>query len=370
MRIMIYQPRVSYYIGGGEIYPLQIAKFFSKMGHDVSILTTKAKYIKQSEYFKNFVNQNKNIHIEYLELDLDFKNIYEELPGMNQQRWDKESLWVARKAYEFFLKNHYDIISVHYVLDALAIPFNCKGVLHLHGAPKQISDLCKIVLEKQKNLIAVSQVVKTKWLDLGVKSNIEISTNAIDENIFYPKVIFKDIDVLFVGRLIEIKGVQYLLKALKKLQKKGLYPKLVIIGDGPFKKELLKLVNNLQIKNQIKFCGIVSQEMLVRSYQSAKCVVLPSYEKEGIMSTLLEAAACRLPIITTKGTSMAEFAGVNRNALLVNPCDADDLCDKIYTILTNDKLADRISNNAYDEVISHYSWISKSKELIDLYKRF
>ena len=100
MKILIYQPRVSYFTGGGEVYPLQNAKFFAKMGHDVTILTTKASFLKSSEYFTNFIKENKNVKIDYLELDENFKYIYDEPAGINWTRWDKESLWVSRLAYQ------------------------------------------------------------------------------------------------------------------------------------------------------------------------------------------------------------------------------------------------------------------------------
>lgn len=91
MKILIYQPRASYYTGGGEVYPLQNAKFFDKLGHDVTLLTTKASFIKQSDYFKNFLKECPGVKIEYLELNDKFKDIYDEVPGVDWLRWDKES---------------------------------------------------------------------------------------------------------------------------------------------------------------------------------------------------------------------------------------------------------------------------------------
>ncbi len=69
MKILVYQPRASYFVGGGEIYPLQNIKFFSKFGYDVTLLTTKASFIKPSSYFENFIKENSNVKIEYIELD-------------------------------------------------------------------------------------------------------------------------------------------------------------------------------------------------------------------------------------------------------------------------------------------------------------
>lgn len=332
MRILIYQPRISYFIGGGEIYPIQTAKFFSILGHDVSILTTRASFITPSDYFLNFVEENPKIKIEYLDLDENYRSIYQEPAGINWERWDSESLWIARLAYEFLCHNKYDIVSTHCVIDSYAIPFDQKHVLHLHGTPSELNYACKLILPKKKNLIAVSLKVAEKWKKLGVYEKIKISTNAIDENVFFKDEKAKrNLDLLFVGRLIPIKGVQYILKALKLLKDNyNLSPIFTIVGDGPYKNELLDLAKSLKIDKQVIFKGLVYHKELVNLYQNAKIAVLPSYDKEGIMTTLLEAASCGTPSITTKGTSMEEFAQNNKNALLVNPSDETDLCEKIY----------------------------------------
>lgn len=368
MKILIYQPRVSYYTGGGEVYPLQTAKFFAKLGHDVTILTTKADYIKFSDYFLNFVDDNPNVKIEYLELDNNYKFIYDIPAGMNWERWDLESLYVARPAYNFLTNHKYDIVACHCVIDTLAVPFDQKHVLHLHGSPTELNYVCKLILQKEKNIIAVSNDVATKWKDLGVYSKMRICTNAIDDTIFVPTNNKRNNDLLFVGRLIEIKGISYILEAISTLKLKyNLILYLQIIGDGPLKNQLKEQVKDLDIEKQVIFNGLVSNEFLLKSYQNSKIAVLPSYQKEGILSTLLEAAACATPSITTKGTSMEEFAKNNQNALLVNPKDSLDLAEKIFQLYTDNKLYTKIQKNAYNEVKTNYVWLEKAKELINLY---
>ncbi|MCK9575427.1 MAG: glycosyltransferase family 4 protein [Clostridia bacterium] len=370
MKILIYQPRVSYFTGGGEIYPLQSAKFFAKLGHDVTILTTRATFLIPSNYFVDFINSNKNVKINYLDLDENFKDIYDEPAGINWLRWDRECLWVARLAYQYISNHKFDIVAVHSVVDALAVPFGQKHVLHLHGTPLEINYICKLILEKEKNLIAVSNKVANKWINFGAYPKIKISTNAIDDSVFFPSPNLKrDIDLLFVGRLIPIKGVQYILQALKILKdKNNLTPNISIVGDGPYKDDLKKLSKELSVDKQVEFCGFVSQNDLIKAYQRSKIAVLPSYDKEGIMSTLLEAASCGTPAITTRGTSMEEFAKDNKNALLVEPENAVDLSNKIYKLLTNIELVNKITENAFNTVKSEYIWSTKAQQLIEFYK--
>ena len=219
MKILVYQPRVSYFLGGGEVYPLQAIKFFCKDGHDVTLLTTKAKFLKQSDYFKEFLKNTPNLKVEYLELDDNFKSIYDVPAGSDWTRWDRESLWVSRLAYQYIDKHDFDIIAIHNVMDTLAVPFGKKHILQLHGAPKEINYICQLILERENKLIAVSKNVADKWIGFGASPNMVISTNAIDGTIFYPRDdLERDIDLLFVGRLIPIKGVQTILKALKILK--------------------------------------------------------------------------------------------------------------------------------------------------------
>lgn len=370
MKILIYQPRVSYFTGGGEVYPLQNARFFAQLGHEVTILTTKATFLTPSDYFIDFMNHNKKVKVEYLELDNNFKDIYQEPAGIDWTRWDRESLWVSRLAYRYISESNFDIIAIHNVIDSLAVPFGYKHVLHLHGTPSELNYICKLILEKEKNLIAVSKKVANKWIELGAYPKMKIVTNAIDDTVFTSNPeIKKEIDLLFVGRLIPIKGVQYILQALKILKEKyALTPNFSIIGDGPYKEELMSLAQQLGIDNQTKFYGLVSKEVLIKSYQSARIAVLPSYDKEGILSTLLEAASCGTPAITTKGTSMEEFAKQNQNALLVEPESAEDLSEKIYKLLTDNKLSDEIAQNALETVRKEYTWLSKAKQLIEIYQ--
>lgn len=372
MKILIYQPRVSYFLGGGEVYPLQNARFFAKLGHNVTILTTRAPFLKECDYFIDFVKNNKDVKIEYLDLDDNFKDIYDEPAGINWRRWDRECLWVARLGYEYIRKHKFDVVCVHAVIDALAVPFNQKHVLHLHGSPLEINYICELILEKEKNLIAVSNKVANKWIEFGAHPEIKICTNAIDDSVFFPDpTVEKDTDLVFVGRLIPIKGVQHILEALKILKDNyNLHLTFSVVGDGPYKEQLEKLTEQWGLEKQVTFHGTVSQEQLIKAYRSAKIAVLPSFDKEGIMSTLLEAVSCGTPAITTKGTSMEEFAKNNENALLVEPESATDLSDKIYQLLTDKKLASRLRENGLKAVKEQYLWLAKAKQLINLYEEF
>lgn len=101
MKIAVYQPRISYYVGGGEVVPLQMAKYFSKHKHDVTIVTSHHPE-GNSDYFGSFLKANSNIKTLYLELPKTLKWIYEEKPGTSQLRWDYEAVHVGRLVKQGF----------------------------------------------------------------------------------------------------------------------------------------------------------------------------------------------------------------------------------------------------------------------------
>ena len=93
----------------------------------------------------------------YLDLDESYKDIYDVTPGINWERWDNESLFVSRMAYEYIDKHkEYDFISTHNIIDSLAIPSQRNHVLHLHGYPLELNYICKLILDRETNLLADS----------------------------------------------------------------------------------------------------------------------------------------------------------------------------------------------------------------------
>jgi len=83
MKIAIYQPRISYYVGGGEVVPLEMAKYFASHGHDVTIVTSKTP-MGFSEYFDSYRRQNHKIKFVYLKPCKSIEWIYKIKPGTSQ----------------------------------------------------------------------------------------------------------------------------------------------------------------------------------------------------------------------------------------------------------------------------------------------
>jgi len=357
MKIAIYQPRVSYYVGGGEVVPLEHAKHLSLRRHDVTLLTTRAPFIKESGLFVDFKKNNPKVNVQYIDVPTSLKRIYDVRPGLDWSRWHDESFHVGRLAQEWFGKNRFDVIALHNVVDSVAVPVGSKSVMHLHGYPRDLGDLQRVCLAIPDAYLAVSRFIKEKWLEFGVVKKCGIAHNGIDSEKFKMNDNGKiEFDVVYAGRLLPIKGVEYLLEAVAHLHDKGVVARTAIIGDGPDRGRLETIVNKYRIDNAVSFLGKVSDARLLEVYQRSKVAVLPSYDREGVLTTMLEAAACGLPTITTTACSMNEFLTDEVNGLLVKPKDSKLLAKAIKRMLTDDKFRRAMGIAARKKTEAAWPW--------------
>jgi len=370
MNIAIYQPRASYYVGGGEVVTLEQAHFLTLHGHSVTLVTTKAPFIKESEYFKKFRIKNKNIKIIYINVPEYYKWIYSILPGTNWYRWHLESLCIGQLALRYFLSCGFDVVAVHNVLDIISIPGKQKSVMHLHGYPPHADSIHEACLALPNRLIADSEYIKRQWQSMVKLNRCVVATNGVRSDCFVPNsTALKQYDILYVGRLIAIKGVDYLIKAVAKLRKQWPDIRVAIVGIGPEKGSLEKLTKKLRLSRWVKFIGYVDSNDLLSFYNAARIAVFPSYDREGILTTMLEAASCGLPIITTTACSMHEFLHNRKTGLLVQPRNSSALSRAILEMHHNKKLWCRLGAVARKEIVAGWDWDIKIKAVEKIYEK-
>lgn len=374
MNILIYQPRCSYYVGGGEVVALEQARFFQMSGHKVTILTTKTPFIDESGYFKEFKENNNAISIEYIELDKSFANIYTQDSGINWKRWDLESYYVGLKSRAMLgsLEEKHDTTIFHGVADTIAANNIKKSVLYLHGYPDTENYFQNICLYGATNMIAVSHRIKREWIKLANLNpeNIAVQHNGIDTSNFYPEENVKKIfDFLYIGRLVEIKGVQYIIKAIQNLKENGINASLAIAGSGPHREDLAVLVDKYKLNDQVTFLGYVDEKNKRELYNSVKASILPSISREGVLTTLLESSSCGIPVISTKDSSMEEFIIDGENGILVTPKDVEELSSAMLRILQDENLRTKLGLAALGTVTQAWEWKNVIEDTITIIER-
>lgn len=159
----------------------------------------------------------------------------------------------------------------------------------------------RIVAQLSKNMIAVSERTKQGLLSIGYGGAIKVVPNGINfGEIDTTNPANMGSDVIFIGRLLENKNVNLLIRAIASVKETITNIKCVIIGDGPERSMLELLVHDLHLERNVSFLGLLDDSQVVFSHlKASKVFVLPSV-REGFGIVLLEANACGLPVITVK----------------------------------------------------------------------
>lgn len=178
--------------------------------------------------------------------------------------------------------------------------------------------------------------------------------------------------ILFVGRLVEKKGVKYLIEAFSRLpQKTQDQSTLWVIGDGDERKGLEHQAVTLGIKN-ITFWGQVQNEKLPDFYAAASLFVAPSIidskgDTEGQGVILLEAMASKTPIIATTVGGIPEVIADGETGLLVQQKNSSMLSTAIQFLHSNPKISETYGNHALQYLVKTYSWDSIAQQFISIF---
>ena len=164
--------------------------------------------------------------------------------------------------------------------------------------------------------------------------------------------------ILFVGRLVEYKGLKYAIEAMAKLQHTHADWKLIIVGDGPLKAELSALAVASGIADRVILTGHVSSgDEILSYYEACEVFLLPSITKaEAFGMVLLEAMSFAKPLLTTRicsGVSEVNADGVS--GIQVAPADAEALTQALSRLASDKTLRDKLGVGAKQRFDSLYT---------------
>ena len=172
--------------------------------------------------------------------------------------------------------------------------------------------------------------------------------------------------ILYVGRLEPVKGVQYLVRAMKRVHDTIPDARLIIIGDGTERAMLEALSTHLGIQNHVQFGGEVPHEKVLSFMQQADVFVLPSLS-EGFPMVIIEALACGLPVIASRVGGVPEIITNEANGYLVEAKDTESIADNILVLLQDEKLRRKISDNN-KQLVKKYTWENVIMKLEKIYE--
>jgi glycosyltransferase involved in cell wall biosynthesis len=166
--------------------------------------------------------------------------------------------------------------------------------------------------------------------------------------------------ILFVGRLIERKGVAHLIRALGVVRN-TLPARLIVIGDGPERAALQQLAVERGLGDHVEFRGRVTEEALREAYAVADVFALPSVfdarqDTEGLGVVLLEAMNYSVPVVASEIGGIPDIVQHERTGLLVPPGDEGALASALTRVLTDRRLSERLGAGALRALRESFSW--------------
>lgn len=172
--------------------------------------------------------------------------------------------------------------------------------------------------------------------------------------------------ILSVSNLIESKGIQYNIKAMSKLIHH--FPNMVylIIGDGPYKKKLTDLVNELNLNNYVKFLGELSHNKVMKYMDACDIFSMPSW-RETFGLVYLEAMYLKKPVILCENQGIDGAIRHRYSGMIVPPHSVEPIVDCVKELLINSDLNREISKNGYNIVLNNYTWEEVGKKTKEVY---
>lgn len=161
--------------------------------------------------------------------------------------------------------------------------------------------------------------------------------------------------LIFVGRLVEKKGVEYLLEAMAILAPNYPRLKLTIVGDGPLRESLAALAHQRGVSERVRFVGSVRNEEVPAYFRSAAISIMPS-EQEGLGLVAVEAQGCGCAVVASDLPTVRDAVIDGQTGLMARPADAADLADKIAMLLEDDVLRKSLAETGRSHALEKFNW--------------
>lgn len=252
--------------------------------------------------------------------------------------------------------------------------FKIKTVVFFHGwSPEIVSELNEKPIafintfNKADKLIVLAQSFKDDLIKWGITKPIFISTTKVNDDLLkgfiFSKKTWKP-NILFLTRIETYKGIFTTLEAFKIVKAKLPNATLTIAGSGSKLSQAKEFVNNYNLRD-VQFLGNITGNKLIETFSNASVYILPSHS-EGMPTSVLEAMAFGLPVISRPVGGLVDFFEKEKMGYLIESLAPKDYAEKIVGILDAPNKCQNIGNYNHEYAKNHFmaSTVAKNIESI------
>ncbi len=355
MKIALYNLTTTTKAGGIETFNREMANTLAKRGHTVHLYGGKGPFM-EGYHPKVSVLTYPFIKREYFpNLGSRFRKFMERLSfGLFAGKR------LSRGKYDYiYISKPFDLPVALFAafLSGARVIFGSGGTEFFPGYKKLVSRLDYFFACSGFNATQIEQYcgIRPQVLPNGV--NTELFRPLPANQVLKQNLGIKEGERIIVSacRLVGWKGINYAIKAVDILKRKGHNARYCIIGDGEGRKELENLASSLDLKEHVLFLGNIPNVNLPEYYSIADLAVFPSVADETFGIAIAEAMACGVPIITTDVGGIPEVVG-EKAGLLVPPRDEKALAKSMKLLLSEDQLRSELGAKGKERVTSRFSW--------------
>ena len=296
------------------------------------------------------------------------------------------SVWLRKKIRNLLKDENFDVIHLHepfagaITLSALLPPDLSQdtarvATFHSYGGSQLYKVVAKKILriysDRLDGRIAVSEVAK-EFICRYLPDEYEVIPNGVNVDSFrnvggFPHLKDGKVNILFLSRLENRKGLRYLLMAYCDLKWKYPNLRLIIVGMGDLDAESSRILGERNPQDVI-LVGGVSMELKLKYFKSADIFCAPATGQESFGIVLLEAMASGTPIVASRIKGFTQVVDHEENALLCAPKDVPDLAEALARLIEDPKLRVLLSEHG-QAAVETYRWEYVSEKILAYYQR-
>ena len=285
----------------------------------------------------------------------------------------------------------FDLIHAHWIvpqgtcailasrMHSMVLPILCTS----HGgdlyglSSRAMMWLKRCVLEKTDAVTTVSWAMRDDLDSLGVGlEKVHVLPMGVDlqKRFVPPRQRSETKAILFVGRVVEKKGLRFLIEAMPEILSKHPNAIMRVAGDGQELSALKNLAYNIGVTDRIQFLGAVPNETLPGLYQTSDVVVFPSVvaaggDREGFGLVLVEALGCECAVVATDLPAMQDIIKNERSALIVPQRSPQHIVNAVVRLFDDADLRTFLGKTGRCAVENRFDWEIVTKQYAKIYKK-